>query len=84
MEIRVLNSGKNEMEMDSQSRRGSRIGEWKGDNTGRLRRRGEREGMGKEETKPSVKRVSRKDLKAESNTGVRTYQVVYESIIAAT
>ena len=73
--------------MDSQSRRGSRIGGWKRNSTGRLRRQGRGRGdeRGKGETKPSVQRVSRKGPKAESDTGVRVYQVVvYESIITAT
>jgi len=72
--------------MDSQSCRESGIGGWKRDSTERLRRwRREGDGRGKEETKPSVQRVSREDLKAENDTGVRVYQVVvYESIIAAT
>jgi len=67
------------MEMDSQNRRESRIGGIAQDV-----RANRGEGRGKGETKPSVKRVSRKDLKAKNDTGVRMYQVaVYESIMAA-
>ena len=72
------------MEMDSQSRRGSRMGGWKRNSTGCLCRRG-RKGEGGESQSQVCKARVEKGPQGQNDTGVRAYQVaIYESIIAAT